>query len=283
MSGTPRLLVVDAYDAPGRKALTEAGCTRAGELYRDALLTCLPDASVEIFAYGESTEIPGGVESFDGIVWTGSSLTIYRLDDGPVRKQIDLAREGYDKGVPQFGSCYAAQMAVMAAGGECARNPKGREFGITEDITLTDAGTTHPLFKGREGPIRNFTSHGDIVTGLPDGATCLAYNDFTPVQAVAVKHGKGEFWAVQYHPEYTFHEVARIGELWRRSLVKLGRFTGEEDADGYIAALDGLQEDASREDLAARAGASRDVIDLGLRLTEVRNWLDAAVLPGMSN
>ena len=130
MSGTPRLLVVDAYDAPGRKALTEAGCTRAGELYRDALLTCLPDASVEIFAYGESTEIPGGVESFDGIVWTGSSLTIYRLDDGPVRKQIDLAREGYDKGVPQFGSCYAAQMAVMAAGGECARNPKGREFGM---------------------------------------------------------------------------------------------------------------------------------------------------------
>lgn len=283
MAHSPRLLVVDAYEAAGRKALIEAGCTHAGELYRTALQTCLPDADVEIFAYGESTAVPGGIESFDGVVWTGSSLTIYKLDDGPVRDQIALSREAYDKGVPQFGSCYAAQMAVMAAGGECARNPKGREFGITEDITLTDAGKAHPLFKGRDGPIRNFTSHGDIVTTLPDGAICLAYNEFTPVQAVAVEHGKGTFWAVQYHPEYNFNEVARIGELWRRSLIKLGRFESEEDADGYIAALDGLQEDASREDLAVRAGASRDVIDLELRLTEVRNWLDAAVLPRIGN
>lgn len=279
MAQSPRLLVVDAYEAIGRKALTEAGCTRAGELYRTALLTCLPEAEVEVFVYGENTSVPGGVASYDGIVWTGSSLTIYKMDDGPVRDQIALAREGYAKGVPQFGSCYAAQMAVMAAGGECGRNPKGREFGITEDITLTEAGKQHPLFKGREGPIRNFTSHGDIVTVLPEGATCLAYNDFTPVQGVAVKHGKGEFWAVQYHPEYDFNEVARIGELWRRSLIKLGRFDDEDDANGYIAALDGLQEDDTREDLAARTGASRDVIDLELRLTEVRNWIEAAVLP----
>jgi len=279
MSRAPRLLVVDAYDAPGRKALTEAGCTNAGELYRNALLRSQPDADVEIFAFGEDSKVPGGLESFDGMVWTGSSLTIYKLDEGPVRDQIALSREGYDKGVPQFGSCYAAQMAVMAAGGECGRNPKGREFGITEDMTLTEAGKAHPLFKGRDGPIRNFTSHGDIVTVLPEGATCLAYNGFTPVQGVAVKHGKGEFWAVQYHPEYDFNEVARIGELWRRSLIKLGRFSDEDDADGYIAALDGLQQDPSREDLASRAGASRDVIDVELRLTEVRNWLKAAVLP----
>ena len=272
-------MVIDAYDAAGRKGLTEAGGTRAGDLYRTALLRCQPDAEVEIFAYDESTSIPGGVETYDGIVWTGSSLTIYRLDDGPVRDQIALAREGYDKGVPQFGSCYAAQMAVMAADGECGRNPKGREFGITEDIILTDDGKAHPLFRGRQGPIRNFTSHGDTVTTLPEGAMLLAYNDFTPVQAVAVEHGDGTFWAVQYHPEYNFNEVARIGKLWRRSLIKLGRFADEEDADGYIAALDGLQQDDTRQDLANRAGASRDVIDLELRLTEVRNWLDAAVLP----
>lgn len=278
MARTPKLLVIDAYDEAGRDSLTGAGGTRAGALYRDALLACIADADIAVFTHGEDRDVPGGgIEAFDGIVWTGSSMTIHKPTPA-VEEQIQIAQEGFEKGIPQFGSCWAAQLSVVAAGGTCGFNPKGREFGITGAITITEEGKRHPLFQGRSSGFKSFTSHGDIVASLPEGATCLAYNDFTPIQAVAIRHGAGEFWAVQYHPEFSFYEVARIGELWRRSLVKQGQFTDEAAADAYIAALDAVQDDPESEETTARLGVGANLLEEDQRLNEVRNWLEYAVM-----
>lgn len=278
MARAPKILVIDAYDKAGRDSLTGAGGTRAGELYRHALLACAPDADIAVFTHGEDAEIPSGLDAFDGVVWTGSSMTIHKPNPA-VDEQIEIAQAGFEKGIPQFGSCWAAQLSVVAAGGTCGLNPKGREFGVTGAITISEEGKHHPLFKDRQSGFKSFSSHGDIVVSLPEGATCLAYNDFTPVQAVAIHHGAGEFWAVQYHPEFSFFEVARIGELWRRSLVKQGQFADEADANIYIAALDAMHEDPSSKETAERLGVGANLLEEDQRLNEVRNWLEFAVMP----
>lgn len=93
-----------------------------------------------------------------------------------------------DAGLPQYGSCWAAQIAVAAAGGHCAKNPRGREMGIARKIALTPEGRAHPMFEGKPSVFDAFTSHNDEITHIAPGGLDLAGNDFTAVQAVAVRH-----------------------------------------------------------------------------------------------
>ncbi len=43
------------------------------------------------------------------------------------------------------GHTLSTQIAVAAAGGVCARNPRGREMGIARKIALTPEGRAHPM------------------------------------------------------------------------------------------------------------------------------------------
>ena len=47
------------------------------------------------------------------------------------------------------------------------------------------------MLEGRPPVFSNFISHLDEVTELPPGAVVLAGNDFSQVQAMEVRHGKG--------------------------------------------------------------------------------------------
>ena len=106
--------------------------TQASLLYRDMLLRYRPEAEVDIaYPADPDCNIPD-LDEYDAMLWTGSSLTIF--DEEPeVTRQIELAREGYQRGLKAFGSCWALQLAAVAAGGACRRNPKGREFGLTHN------------------------------------------------------------------------------------------------------------------------------------------------------
>ncbi|GIT06200.1 MAG: hypothetical protein CM1200mP29_16110 [Verrucomicrobiota bacterium] len=74
-----------------------------------------------------------GDRDYDGIAWTGCSSCVFS-GEPDVALQIEFARECFRQGVPAFGSCWAAQIAVVAAGGQVALNPKGREMGIARAI-----------------------------------------------------------------------------------------------------------------------------------------------------
>ena len=275
MTASPRLLVIDAYDPAGRAAIVSAGATKAGALYRRAISNVLPTADIDVVYFGE-TEIPS-VDGWDGVLWTGSSLTIHQPDE-TVRNQIALCRALFDAGIPQFGSCWAAQLAAVAAGGACGPNPRGREFGISRKITLNDDGARHPMHAGRPRAFDAFTVHADMVTTLPVGATVLASNGFTEVQSLVVDHAGGSFWAVQYHPEYDLKEVARLADLRRDSLIAQGTFANDTDADRYIAAAEALNADPERSDLVWSLGVDDDVLDPSTRLMELGNWLDHIVM-----
>jgi len=276
-----RLLVLDAYDAAGRAALCGAGATLAGELYRRMLHGLEPDAQIDVAALGEhGFAPPAALESYDGIAWTGSNLTVHRDTPG-VRHQLAVARAAFAAGVPSFGSCWAVHIAVTAAGGRCAANPRGREFGIARKIMLTAAGRGHPMFRDKPVAFDAYTSHEDHVVELGAGTTVLASNDFSAIQAVQVAHQRGMFWAVQYHPEYDLADVARLGVLRAPQLVSQGFFTDRADADGFLRQLEALHADRSRTDLAYRLAVGPDVLDPRIRTREPRNWLDRLVKPGL--
>jgi GMP synthase (glutamine-hydrolysing) len=61
----------------------------------------------------------------------------------------------------------------------------------------------------------------------------------SPVEATKV----GEFWAVQYHPEYSLWELARL--TWCRidKLVKGGFFIDRAAGEQYVKDLEDLYKD----------------------------------------
>jgi GMP synthase (glutamine-hydrolysing) len=271
-----RLLVLDAYAPEGRAALRSAGATEAGRLYAKLLQELAPDADVGVaYPADPDPELPDADEfaTLDGIVWTGSSLTIHHEDDPRVARQLDVARAAYRSGVPAFGSCWAAQLAVVSAGGRCAPSPRGREFGVARRIELSAAGRTHPLFAGKPAVFDGFTSHEDEVVVLPPRATPLASNAWSRIQAVSIVHDGGHFWAVQYHPEYDLHEVASLCRLRRNELVAQGTYPDKATAERHADELEALHANPAESGLATTLGIGPDLLDPAIRTREVRNWL----------
>ena len=283
MSLEPRFLVIDGYRRAGREELAAGGCTPAGELYSRVLRRCHTASVVDIiYPADPGVSLPAGaaLDAYDGIAWTGSSLTVY-LDEPGVVAQIELARAAFEAGVPSFGSCWAAQVGVVAAGGLCAANPRGREMGIARKISLTAEGRGHPLYIGKSNVFDAFISHEDEITHLPSGAVNLASNGFSSVQAVAITYKRGVMWAVQYHPEYDLRELARLTYCRIDKLMGMGLFQDRNAGEDYVAKLEALHQDPSRKDLAWLLGVDGDVMNEAVRLLEVRNWIEQQVLPGM--
>lgn len=284
MTLAPRFLVIDGYTRAARDELRAGGASVAGELYAAMLRRIVPAARCDIlYPSDPDGELPKGVAlaDYDGIAWTGCSLTIYE-DTKEVRGQLDLARAAFAARVPSFGSCWAAQIAVVAAGGIVRANPRGREMGIARKIALTPEGRGHPMYAGKRAVFDGFISHVDEVTHLPTGAVLLASNAFTHVQAVAVLHEGGVFWGLQYHPEYDLHEMARLTWCRLNKLVSLGFFKDREAGEAYVGLLETLHQDPSRKDIAWLLGIDDDVMNADVRTLEVRNWIETLVLPTMA-
>ena len=283
-NNAPRFLVIDGYTRAAREELQSGGASVAADLYVGMLERC-GSAGTEcdvIFPADPGASLPAGaaIRDYDGVAWTGCSSCVFS-GEPDVAVQIEFVRECFRQGVPAFGSCWAAQIAVVAAGGEVALNPNGREMGIARGIPLPDEGRAHPLYEGKPAVFDAFTSHDDEVTVLPADATRLSGNDFTRVQSVVVKHEGAEFWGLQYHPEYNLHEMARLMFCRLEKLIRLGFFADEAAGLAHIDQLEALHADPSREDIASALDLKPDVMDESLRTVEVRNWINHLVLPNM--
>jgi len=274
--------VLDSYDRAGREELRRHGASEAGLLYARMLRALEPEATVDVaFPADPDGALPAsaGLADYDGLLWTGSSLSVRDAGDPRVRRQVELVRAALAAERPSFGSCFAAQLAAVATGGSVRANPNGREFGLARKIELSAAGRAHPLFAGKPAVFDAYTSHGDEVETLPPGALVLASNAWTRVQALAVGSGPASFWAVQYHPEYDLREIARLARARAVALVGQGTFRDEADAGAWAAQAEALAADAARADLAWRLAVDRDVLDPALRQAEVRNWIERLVRP----
>ena len=170
-------------------------------------------------------------------------------------------------------------MAAFAAGGEVEANPKGREMGMARKIHQTTAAFDHPMFEGKPHVFEGFVSHDDMVIKLPPGATLLASNSFAPVQALAVTHKSGTFWATQYHCEYDLHEIARLIVAREKKLIAAGFFRGHQDLMDLVDRMEALAKEPDRKDLRWQLAIDDDVLSDSIRQCEFVNWLNKLVLP----
>lgn len=273
-----RVLVVDGYAHVDRDVLRLSGVSVASDLYANMLQKFVPvelDLQKIFPADDPCTDVR--LEEYDAVAWTGSNLTAYHTDDPRVVNQIRLQQRVFEAGLPSFGSCWGLQIATVASGGAVRANPRGREMGIGRKICLTEAGKRHAMFANK-GPVFDaLTSHNDEVYRVGRGATVLAGNAFSEVQAIHIKHGKGEFWGVQYHPEFDLWEMARLTECRKQRLLAMGLFKDESSLRSYVHDLEQLHLDPSRRDLRFRLGIDDDVINEERRCSEVVQWINYVV------
>jgi GMP synthase (glutamine-hydrolysing) len=276
-----RFLIIDGYPKASREEFDVVGMKHASRLYAEMLKTHLPEAQFSIWLASDEPTPPQGLgpENYAGILWPGCNLTIYHRDDLRVTRQIEFARKSYEVGTPCFGTCWGIQMAAVGAGGVVEANPRGREMGIARKIRLSAEGHKHPMFEGKPPVFNGFTSHLDEITQLPPGGVLLASNDFTHVQAIEVKHGKGVFWGLAYHPEYDLHEMARLITARAGKLLAEGFFQGHENLAQYVEKLEALHQNPNRKDLRWQLDIDDDVLSDQVRQVEFRNWINKVVLP----
>ena len=277
----PSIYIFNGYPRQSRENFDRQNVGHPHDMYRGFLSRYVPKAQVKILFIADfETDLPGPDElaRLDGIIWTGSDLTIYHLDDPRVTRQIELMKSIFEVGTPCYGSCWGIQMAAVAAGGEVKKNPNGREWGVSGTISQTDSGQNSDLLKGKPKQYKGFVMHLDEVTGLPDGASLLACNDHTHVQALEVKHKNGIFWATQYHPEYNLYEMARLISARAQPLVNEGIFATVDDVQAYAAKMHALYKNPDSTQLREELDIGDDIIDARIREQELRNWIDYLVI-----
>jgi GMP synthase (glutamine-hydrolysing) len=274
-----RILIIDGNRAATREKQVAAGGQPSGEGYA-RVLQGLAALRCDIVrpADGEVQWAAGvGLADYDGVAMTGSALNVY--DGGAhIERQIELARAVLDSGLPFFGSCWGMQVAVTAAGGRVRRNPRGREFGFGRRIELNAAGREHPMFAGKPAVFEAITVHSDEIEQLPAGAVALASNEMG-LQALELRSARGTFWGVQYHPEYSFAEIAATALRYGQVLLEEGLFASADERDLYVAELRSLMQDPRNAHLSWKHGLGPAMRDETLKLAELRNWVGHQVMP----
>jgi GMP synthase (glutamine-hydrolysing) len=152
-----------------------------------------------------------------GIILSGGPNSVYEQQ---TPQAPDIV---FELGVPVLGICYGMQTMASQLGGT-VETDQTREFGYAEILTNGNS----PLLRGIEdkadGVLDVWMSHGDKVTGLPDGFQVICINDSTPIAGMAdeARH----FYALQFHPEVTHtkqgttilsrfvHEICGCGREW---------------------------------------------------------------------
>ncbi|UYO51496.1 type 1 glutamine amidotransferase [Rhodopseudomonas palustris] len=266
-----RVLVAEGNSNDGRRQIVESAGRSMAEGYAETLRAIDPTLAIDLFSPAdEADRLPAPLNSYDGVVITGSSLHIYRAEPS-VTRQIDFLREVFDVGVPVFGSCWGLQLGVVAAGGTVIPNPKRREVPFARSVTLTAAGKMHQMHQSRPGAFDALAIHLDVVSVLPPESVITAFNDMAAVQAVEFRSGRSLFWGVQYHPEFELPYMASILRRNASSLVAEAAFSSEGELAELVNAMDSCDSDGGRAQHPPLL--SVDVVDRRRRTIEIANWL----------
>jgi GMP synthase (glutamine-hydrolysing) len=279
-----RILIAESEPPAARQKRRDSVGRSSGETFIKRLRQLLPDATchrVKPADHGSKTPDASGIESYDAVFVSGSPLHLYE-DTLETRREIEFMRAVFRSGTPSFGSCAGLQVAVVAAGGKVGAMKERREVGFARRIVRQERGQGHALLDGRPSAFDAPAVHTDEVEELPAGGTLLASNSVTHVQAAEIRHDRGIFWGVQYHPEISLREVAAALRRQAQDIVEHGLARDELDVETYAGVLEALHKEPQRRDLAWRLGLDEQVIDETKRMTELRNFIDHLVLPTRS-
>ena len=125
------------------------------------------------------------------VILSGGPASVH--DEGAPR----LPNALFGAGVPILGICYGQQVMAAQLGGTVSAGHK-REFGRAEVEVLHASALFEGVWeKGKSHPV--WMSHGDAVSELPPGFSCIAASENAPMAAIA-DESRGLF-GVQFHLE----------------------------------------------------------------------------------
>ncbi len=259
-----KLLIVEGNNEETRVQRKAFGIKPYHLLFKEMLHFLWPSVGTEVvFPADGYTDLPTAKQltKYDGILWTGSSLSV--TENIPaVTDQLHFAETIFESGIPLYGSCWGLQVATTVAGGEIAHGNKGLEFGVAEDITLTDAGFKSPFFSKRKSGYSALCIHFDEVVKAPKNAVILAYNSHSKVQAMVFDYKKSSFFGVQYHPEFKPSDMVLIATLLSEKLIASGRFASGSEIDEFVTRL------SQEKDIP------QEILNYRLHTQEIKAWLD---------
>ncbi|MFT3987397.1 type 1 glutamine amidotransferase [Aestuariivirga sp.] len=157
----------------------------------------------------EGAEIPA-LKDYDFMFVLGGKQDTWEEAEYPwlVGEKQAIREWVSDRAKPYFGVCLGHQLLCSALGGEVAPAEAG-EVGV-HDVTLTEEGKRHRLFKGLPESSKVMQWHFAEVKRPPDGSAVLASSGRAAVQAVAIgDHAVG----TQFHCEFTPQSMAAWSSL----------------------------------------------------------------------
>ncbi len=123
-----------------------------------------------------------------GIILSGGPSSVYDKDAPSCDPRI------FELGIPILGVCYGMQLMAKTLNGEVIRAEK-HEYGKS----VLEVNPKDKLFLDLESKFVSWMSHGDSVTGLPEGFIISAKTNNTSCAAIS-NHDK-KLYGVQFHPE----------------------------------------------------------------------------------
>lgn len=143
-------------------------------------------------------DLPDDLAGHDGLLVLGGSMGAHDDDKhawlAPTKA---LVRDAAQRGTPTLGVCLGHQLAAVALGGTCGRNPRGQQLGLLP-VGWTDAVADDPLTRTLGGERSGLHWNDDVVLDQPAGTVVLARAPRGELQAARFAPA---VWGVQLHPE----------------------------------------------------------------------------------
>lgn len=154
-----------------------------------------------------------------GIILSGGPNSVY--DENSFRCDERI----FDLGLPILGICYGMQLMTVHFGGK-VEQAKHREYGKAE----IKVEIQNRLFSELPEEQVVWMSHGDLVTGVPEGFSVNATSQSCPISAMSDEERK--LYGVQFHPEVR-HSV-HGNELLKNFVFGVCKSTGNWSMENFI-------------------------------------------------
>ena len=255
-----KILIVEGNLREENESFSKAGIQTHTESLKDSLNYFTKELNFDVINPSSDQNLQSvnkNLESYDGLIWGGSSLNIYN-DTPEIRRQIEFMKECQKKVKNILAICWGMQVAVTAAGGEVKKADESH-IGIANAITINENGLNHPLYKNKDQKFNSPAFNFDEVKTLPKDAICLASNKINKVQSLYFQINDTKIWGLQYHPEITYEKMISLIEFRKNRLITNRKvFKDEKEINNHISFI--------RDEIS--------ISDKKKRMTELNNWLN---------
>ena len=254
-----KILIVEGNLREENKSFSAAGIQTHTESLKDSLAYFTDKLETHVVNPSSDENIDKNIdalESYDGLIWGGSSLNIYN-NTIEIKRQIEFMKECQKKVKNILAICWGMQVAVTAAGGEVKKASKSH-IGIANEIMLNGNGLKQSIYKNKNNKFNSPAFNFDEVVTLPKEAICLASNKINKIQSLIFHVGDTKINGLQYHPEITYEKMISLIEFRKDRLIDDRKaFKNEEEIKNHISTIKNEISISEKEQ----------------RMMELKNWL----------